>query len=158
MIDTADPEIRARLLEVLGVRRVAEAVAARGPYSDVEALAATADAALAGMSEAEVDEAVVAQPGSDAPAAAAELPAAEQAGLDRHEDGPDAAVERGRVVYQDRFGRPFLVRTTGRSQQDVLDELQRRLKNDPAEEAEEVKQQLREIAGMRLRSVLGARA
>ena len=44
----------------------------------------------------------------------------------------------------------FLIRAAGRSRQEVLDELQRRLKHDDATEAEEAKEQLRQIAALRL--------
>ena len=48
-----------------------------------------------------------------------------------------------------------LDRAAGRSRQEVLDELQRRLKNDDAAEAAEAKEQLRQIAALRLGSLFG---
>ena len=65
----------------------------------------------------------------------------------------DAAIARGNEVYEQRFGRVFLIRAAGRTRQEVLDELQRRLKHDDATEADEAKAQLREIAALRLRSL-----
>ena len=49
----------------------------------------------------------------------------------------------------------FLIRAAGRSRQEVLDELQRRLKNDGDTEAAEAKEQLREIAALRLGTLFG---
>jgi 2-oxo-4-hydroxy-4-carboxy-5-ureidoimidazoline decarboxylase len=156
VIDTRTPDARERLEAVLGVRRLVDEVAGGGPYPDVEALAAAMDAAAARLTDAELDEAAGAHPRIGAPAAPGSLSAGEQAGLGPRDEGADAAIARGNAVYEGRFGRIFLIRAAGRSRQDVLDELQRRLKNDPAEEAEEAKVQLREIIGMRLRDVFGA--
>ena len=158
MIETGTPDSRERLEAVLGVRRLVDEAVAGGPYDSVEALAATVDAAAARLTDAELDEAAGAHPRIGEAPAAGSLSASEQAGLGPAEEGLDAAIVRGNAVYEGRFGRIFLIRAAGRSQQDVLDELQRRLKNDPAEEAEEAKQQLREIIGMRLRQVFGGRA
>jgi 2-oxo-4-hydroxy-4-carboxy-5-ureidoimidazoline decarboxylase len=158
VIDTGTPEARERLESVLGVRRLVEEAVAGGPYDSVEALAATVDAGAAALSDGELDEAASAHPRIGATPDADALSASEQAGLGPAEEGLDAAIMRGNAVYEGRFGRIFLIRAAGRSRQDVLDELQRRLKNDPADEAEEAKQQLREIIGMRLRTVFGSRS
>ena len=83
------------------------------------------------------------------------LSADEQGGLGAAAEGVDAAIARGNEVYEQRFGRVFLVRAAGRDRQQILDELQRRLKNDPQDEAQEAKQQLREIAALRLRALFG---
>ena len=158
MIDTGTPDARERLEAVLGVRRLVDEAVAGGPYDSVEALAATVDAGAARLTDAELDEAAGAHPRIGEAPAPGSLSASEQAGLGRAEEGLDAAIARGNAVYEGRFGRIFLLRVAGRSQQDVLDELQRRLKNDPAEETEEAKQQLREIIGLRLRQVFGGGA
>ncbi len=152
MIDPGTADARRRLEEALGVRRWVDEVAAGGPYPTVEALAAAVDVAGARLTDEELDEAVSRPPATGA-AGPGGLPAGE--GLDRTDEGVDAAIARGDEVYRQRFGRAFLLRTGGLSRQEVLDELQRRLKNDPADEAAEVKQQLRALAVQRVTATFG---
>ena len=90
--------------------------------------------------------------------ASSRLSAGEQAGLGATDEGVDAAIARGNAVYEGRFGRVFLIRAAGRSRQEVLDELQRRLKNDDETEAAEAKDQLRQIASLRLAALFGETA
>lgn len=56
--------------------------------------------------------------------------------------------------YEERFGRIFLIRAAGRSQQEMLASLQERLRNDPAAEARVRAGQLAEIALLRLQDQL----
>jgi 2-oxo-4-hydroxy-4-carboxy-5-ureidoimidazoline decarboxylase len=151
-----DAELRSRLTAALGVQRWVDQVASGGPYDSVEALIAAGDAA-ADLTDAELDEAVSHHPRIGerhaGEGAAQSLSAAEQAGLGSKDEGADAAIERGNAVYEGRFGRVFLIRAAGRSRVSVLDELQRRLKNDAEAEAAEAKQQLREIMALRLRAL-----
>jgi len=155
VIDSSSPEVQERLRALLGSRRLAADVVSAGPFPDVEALAAAVDAAVERLDGDDLAEAAEAQPRVPTPEGADRLGAAEQAGLGRGEEGDDAAVARGATVYADRFGRPFLIRPTGRTAEDVLDELQRRLKNDPDEEAAETRRELRELLRARLRTELG---
>jgi 2-oxo-4-hydroxy-4-carboxy-5-ureidoimidazoline decarboxylase len=146
VIDTRSPEARERLAAALAVQRWVDEVAAGGPY----------------LSDAELDEAVALHPrigeqGSP-DGVAGHLSAGEQAGLGASHEGVDAAIARGNAVYEGRFGRTFLIRAAGRSRQEVLDELQRRLKNDDATEAEEAKGELRQIAALRLATLFGDEA
>ena len=58
--------------------------------------------------------------------------------------------------YEERFGHVFLIYASGRSGEEILSELRRRLNNDPAAELEEAKRELRKIALMRLRNLVTA--
>jgi 2-oxo-4-hydroxy-4-carboxy-5-ureidoimidazoline decarboxylase len=60
-------------------------------------------------------------------------------------------------VYEERFGRAFVIRTAGRSRDEVVAELDRRLKLDDEAEKQEVGAQLVEIAVVRLRQVFASR-
>jgi 2-oxo-4-hydroxy-4-carboxy-5-ureidoimidazoline decarboxylase len=152
VIDAGTGDARERLEAALGVRRWVEDVATGGPYSSLEALTAAVDAAGADLTDDELDEAVSRAPASDTSGASGLAPGE---GLDRADEGVDAAIARGNEVYEQRFGRAFLVRTAGLRRQEVLDELQRRLKNDPADEAAEAKQQLRDIGVQRVAALFG---
>lgn len=156
MIDL-DPDIlRDRLGSALGVRRWVDEVLAAGPYDDVEQLIAAGRTAATPLSDAELDEAVAHHPRIGERASGSGLADrsshGEQAGLGAADQGIDAAIARGNKIYEERFGRVFLIRAAGRSRHDVADELQRRLKNDPEIEAEEAKEQLRQIMELRLRT------
>jgi 2-oxo-4-hydroxy-4-carboxy-5-ureidoimidazoline decarboxylase len=52
--------------------------------------------------------------------------------------------------YEDRFGHVFLIFASGRAAEEILAELRRRMKNDPATELQEAKRELRKIAHLRL--------
>jgi 2-oxo-4-hydroxy-4-carboxy-5-ureidoimidazoline decarboxylase len=157
VIDAQSPDARDRLAAALGVRRWVDEVAAAGPYASVDDLVAAGERAAADLSDAELDEALAHHPRiggrAQGDGASSLLSASEQAGLGRNDEGVDAAIARGNEVYEQRFGRVFLIRAAGRSRQEVLDELQRRLKDDDATEVAEAKQQLREIAALRLRTL-----
>lgn len=159
MIDPQSPDGRERLTAALGVDRWVDEVASGGPYPDLAALAAAGDRAAASLTDAELDEAVAHHPRigerASGEGATSQLSAGEQAGLGASDEGVDAAIARGNAVYESRFGRVFLVRAAGRSRQEVLDELQRRLKNDEDAEAAEAKDQLRQIAALRLGTLFG---
>ncbi|CAM4421510.1 OHCU decarboxylase [Acinetobacter dispersus] len=61
------------------------------------------------------------------------------------------ALYQGNLDYEYKFGHIFLIRAAGRSGQQILSELQRRLLNTVEQEQAEVKQQLAEIALIRLK-------
>ncbi len=52
--------------------------------------------------------------------------------------------------YEARFGHVFLIAAGGRSAEEILAELRRRMANDPAAELEEAERELRQIARLRL--------
>jgi 2-oxo-4-hydroxy-4-carboxy-5-ureidoimidazoline decarboxylase len=157
VIDTHSADARDRLAAALGIRRWVDEVAAAGPYGSVDELIASGERAAAALTDAELDEAVAHHPRigerAEGDGSSALLSAGEQAALGRNDEGTDAAIARGNEVYEQRFGRVFLIRAAGRSRQDVLDELQRRLKHDDETEAAEAKEQLRQIAALRLRTL-----
>jgi 2-oxo-4-hydroxy-4-carboxy-5-ureidoimidazoline decarboxylase len=57
--------------------------------------------------------------------------------------------------YEQRFGRIYIVCATGKSAEQMLAILERRLKNDEAEELCEAAEQQRQITQLRLRKWLG---
>ena len=70
----------------------------------------------------------------------------------------DAALKQamlaGNQAYEARFGRVFLIRARGRSGEEMLAQLQRRLSHDEETETREALQQLREITLLRLKESL----
>jgi OHCU decarboxylase len=140
-------DLEARLYTCLASRRWAQAVAS----------GEQAEQAMDRLTDEEWLEAMKAHPrigdrGGDAPnssereqSRAMQAPAATLTAL---------AAENRR--YEERFGHVFLIFASGRSAEEILLELRRRLSNDPAAELEEAKRELRKIALMRLRGLVTA--
>jgi 2-oxo-4-hydroxy-4-carboxy-5-ureidoimidazoline decarboxylase len=133
------------------------ALVAGRPYPDRPAVIDAARARSAGWSPAEVEAALADHPrigeahaGSGTSAA---MSAQEQSGVDR-DDGVADRIAIGNRSYEARFGRVFLIRARGRTAQDVLTELDRRLANDPATELAATTGELQQIALLRLEALL----
>lgn len=67
-----------------------------------------------------------------------------------------AALAAENRRYEERFGHVFLIFASGRSGEEILAELRRRMKNSPADELQEAKRELRGIALMRLEKALAS--
>ncbi|WP_312546041.1 2-oxo-4-hydroxy-4-carboxy-5-ureidoimidazoline decarboxylase, partial [Pantoea eucalypti] len=63
-------------------------------------------------------------------------------------------MQQGNQAYEARFGRVFLIRAKGRSGEQMLAELQRRLQNSEVTEQQEALDQLREITLLRLKETI----
>lgn len=136
---------------------VAAVVSAR-PYASVDALAAHATSLAAPWSDDDLDAALAHHPrigekptGTGAEASASR---AEQASMGGAAADVTARIADGNAAYERRFGRVFLIRAAGRTPDEILAELERRLSNDDAAEAAEATRQLAEIAILRLRSTV----
>lgn len=66
------------------------------------------------------------------------------------------ALYKGNVDYENKFGFIFVIRALGRSTEEILAELNRRLNNTPEQEQLEVKDQLSQIALLRLKQEVTA--
>lgn len=77
----------------------------------------------------------------------------EQAGVST--DFREALIE-GNIAYERRFGHIFLICATGRSGEDTLAELAKRLENDISAERVVVRQELSKIVGLRLRKLVAS--
>lgn len=117
-----------------------------------------ANDALAAMGEDDVDEALAAHPrigaAPDESAAATTSSHHEQAGVQDAAAAIREALAAGNREYERRFGRVYLVRATGRSADELLTILHRRLDNDPATERAVVRAELGEINRIRLQKLL----
>jgi OHCU decarboxylase len=140
-------DLEARLFACLASRRWARAVAG----------GESADKAMDDLTDPEWLEAMKAHPrigerGGHAPASS-----------EREQDRvmqatpltlAELAAENRR--YEERFGHVFLIFASGRSAEEILAELRRRMQNSPATELVEAKRELRKIAHMRLEKVVSA--
>ncbi|BAK35226.1 hypothetical protein MLP_22120 [Microlunatus phosphovorus NM-1] len=80
----------------------------------------------------------------------------EQAGLAGIDSVTQTAILAGNAAYEERFGRVFLIRAAGRSPEQILAELTRRLAHDDATEDAIVARELAEIALLRLGQAVAA--
>jgi 2-oxo-4-hydroxy-4-carboxy-5-ureidoimidazoline decarboxylase len=124
-------------------RFAAEVVAGR-PYPDVDTLVARAGDVVRGLPWDEVELAIAVHPRiGDRPEGSSD-------------DATRTALAEGNREYEERFDRVFLVRAAGRSPEELLAELRRRLANDEETERTEVTGQLAEITALRVRELVSA--
>ena len=74
----------------------------------------------------------------------------EQAGVGGAPEDVLAALAEGNRAYEDRFGYLFIVCATGKTAGEMLEVLEQRLGNAPAEELREAAEQQRQITRLRL--------
>lgn len=135
-----------------------ESVVSSRPYSNVEEVLSVAGSRAVDWTPDEVDAALAHHPRigerASGSSAEADMSRAEQAGVGASDEGVELELIAGNRAYEERFGRIFLIRAAGRSGREILDELNRRLRNTDEEESREVAEQLREIALLRLEGIL----
>jgi 2-oxo-4-hydroxy-4-carboxy-5-ureidoimidazoline decarboxylase len=153
-LDLTEAELREGLTACLGVPRWVDDVAARAPYDSVAELLEVARAAATPLTPDEVDQAMAHHPRIGEQAAgsgkAQAFSRAEQASSASEDAALAAALIAGNQAYEKKFGRVFLIRAAGRSRQQILDELNRRIELDPATEIGIVGSELRDIALLRI--------
>ena len=138
--------------------RFAAEVAAGRPYRDVGTLVTRAEEVARALPWEEVALALAAHPrigdrveGSSSEAQASRREQSSMAGAD---DDTRAALLAGNRAYEERFDHVFLIRAAGRSPEEMLAELERRLGNDEATERRETTEQLAEITALRVRGLV----
>ena len=155
MIATTHPDLRA----ALGVERWVIDVSSASPFDSLELLLATAHAAATPLSTQEIDEAMAHHPRiGEKPVgegAAQAFSRSEQSSVDASDAAVNDQIAEGNVDYEEKFGRVFLIRAAGRTRAEILSELQRRIRLDAAEELQNVGEQLRDIALLRLEKMYG---
>lgn len=150
-------DARGILRPCLDVDRWIDAVVDARPLADLDA-AQAASRAAAPLTTAEIDAAMSHHPriGEKAKGEGAEAvhSSREQAGLGTLEADVQTQLAAGNAAYEARFDRVFLIRAAGRTPEDVLFELQRRMDNTEEDENAEVGEQLIQIAELRLEGIL----
>ncbi|QWT22794.1 2-oxo-4-hydroxy-4-carboxy-5-ureidoimidazoline decarboxylase [Subtercola sp. PAMC28395] len=159
MLNLPPDELRALLRSCLNVDRWVDDVSAAAPYDSEEQFLEVASMSATPLTESEIDEALADHPRIGekhaGQGAAQAFSKSEQSSADAEDAEVNAAVARGNAVYEQRFGRVFLVRAKGRSRAEILGELTRRLELDPETEVGIVASELRDITMLRLRAVAG---
>lgn len=139
-----------------------KALVQQRPYSTAEQLYAQATQQAGNWQWAEVKQALAQHPRIGQKQAAAVLSEEEQQfsaneQRDVQTSQPmEQALLQANQKYEQQFGHIFLIRAAGRTGEDILRELQRRLNNTVIQEQQEVIQQLAEIAVLRLQQGITA--
>lgn len=148
-------EALAAIAHCVAIAEWQQALVAARPFDNCAALYAEAERLAQRWQSAELVQALSAHPrigekaqGTDKEAV---LSRSEQSAMQQADGALQFAMLAGNQVYEQRFGRVFLIRAKGRSGEDMLAELQRRLNNDGETEQQEALAQLREITLLRLK-------
>lgn len=132
-----------------------EKLVAGRPFRNRDALFETAMTLMLDWDEACLDEAMQAHPkiGQKVQSddAQSEFSKKEQSSVG---DAQAVALAEGNRRYEQRFGRVFLIRAKGRSGEQILHELERRMQLSEAEELYEALHALREITLLRLQEII----
>ncbi|MFS2222230.1 2-oxo-4-hydroxy-4-carboxy-5-ureidoimidazoline decarboxylase [Pantoea sp. B65] len=150
-----DAAARAAIAHCVALAGWSGELAAARPYASLDALLQYADKLASHWDADDLQQALAAHPriGERASGAGKEaaLSRQEQSAVNDDDSRLKQALRNGNADYEQRFGRVFLIRARGRSGEEMLAELQRRLANDPQQEQQEALMQLREITLLRLR-------
>ncbi|MGA7859076.1 MAG: 2-oxo-4-hydroxy-4-carboxy-5-ureidoimidazoline decarboxylase [Candidatus Sulfotelmatobacter sp.] len=139
-----------------GARRWAERMVALRPLGNIVALSEAADRVWSTMKEADWMEAFACHP-RIGERKAAHATAQSMAWSRQEQASASGAVERvlnelaeGNAMYEHRFGFTYIVCATGKSAEEMLGILKRRLTNDREAELHEAAEQQRQITQIRL--------
>lgn len=157
--EVSDADLRERLTACLAVPRWVEEVAARAPYGSMLELLDVAAAAAAQLSPDEIEQAMAHHPRigerASGSGAAQAFSRAEQESSASGDQSQAEALAAGNAAYEQKFGRIFLIRAAGRTREQILVELQRRLQLDPDQDLQIVGSELRDIALSRIPQLFG---
>ena len=156
-----EPQAAQEILPCCGSQRWAHALSRLRPYDDMATLFEQSDEVWWQLDPSDWDEAFASHPRigeKRAPPTATEKSAAwsteEQSGVQRGGEEARERLKCGNEQYERRFGRVYIVCATGKSAEEMLAILERRLENDDAAELFEAAEQQRQITQLRLRKWL----
>ena len=155
--EPADQAVQALRACNAAPRFAAELVAGR-PYRDADTLVTRAEEVARSLPWEDVAVALAAHPRIgdrvDGSSAEAESSRREQSAMAGADEETRLALLEGNRAYEERFDHVFLIRAAGRSPDEMLTELRRRLGNDEDAERAEVTEQLAQITALRVRELV----
>ncbi|MFY9937367.1 MAG: 2-oxo-4-hydroxy-4-carboxy-5-ureidoimidazoline decarboxylase [Silvibacterium sp.] len=159
--ELATAEAAREILPCCGSQRWAHALARLRPLTDAEALLAQSDEIWWQLDPADWSEAFSSHPRigekkapESATAKSADWSRQEQGGVACSSESIQEQLKRANDDYEQRFGRIYIVCASGKSVEEMLAILYRRLENDEASELREAAEQQRQITQLRLRKWL----
>lgn len=154
-------QAEAELLKCCGSRHWARAMTEARPFANAAELLAKADGIWESLTEEDWLGAFRAHPKiGEQRAAAAQSEQArnwssqEQSGIERAAAETRAALAAGNQEYEKRFGFIFIVCATGKTSEEMLAILNRRLQNDPKAELAVAAEEQQKITRLRLEKLL----
>jgi 2-oxo-4-hydroxy-4-carboxy-5-ureidoimidazoline decarboxylase len=155
--EPADQAVQALRACNAAPRFAAELVAGR-PYRDADTMVARAEQVARALPWEDVAVALAAHPRIgdrvEGSSTEAESSRKEQSSMADADDETRTALLEGNRAYEERFDHVFLIRASGRSPDEMLAELRRRLDNDEDTERAEVTEQLAQITALRVRGLV----
>ena len=153
-LNAKTPEVfEERVLPCCGSRAWAAGLREKRPFANFEGLLQSSDDVWAGLPADDRLEAFAAHPRIGEREGSA-WSAGEQAGAGTAHDDVRRALAEGNRTYEARFGRVFLINATGKTGDEMLQALRRRLGNDAETELAEASEQQRQIARLRLEKLV----
>ncbi len=143
----------AALVQCCGAQRWVKRMIAERPYRDDRHLFAIARRVWTALTPVDWLEAFAAHP-RIGERGTSTWSRHEQAGMDGAEATTRQALAESNREYERRFGHIFLICASGRTAQEMLAELQRRLTNDPDEELLVAAEEQAKITELRLRKLI----
>ncbi|AVV47802.1 2-oxo-4-hydroxy-4-carboxy-5-ureidoimidazoline decarboxylase [Streptomyces sp. ID05-04B] len=128
----------------------ADRLLAARPYTTADDLYAVSDAATAGLTAADLAEAMAGHPPIGRPLPGDATSAREQRGMTGASEELRAQMLELNLAYQEKFGHVFLICATGRTGEQMRDAVRERLGNAPEREWEIVRAELGRINRIRL--------
>jgi 2-oxo-4-hydroxy-4-carboxy-5-ureidoimidazoline decarboxylase len=154
-------EAAKEILPCCGSRAWASSMATSRPVEDVATLLATSDRIWRDLSATDWLEAFRSHPRigethspRETSARSLDWSAQEQSDAAESDDSLKQGLAQGNREYEQRFQRIFIICATGKSAEEILANLRRRLNNDETTELREAAEQQRQIAQIRLRKWL----
>lgn len=154
-------EARKELLKCCGATRWVEAIEVRRPYESLEQLIAKASDVWWALEEADWLEAFRSHPKIGEKKAASAVSAQSQQWSAQEQQGVQHAAQETtdklaklNVDYEKKFGFIFIVCATGKSSDEILALLEKRLPNEPAAELPIAAAEQAKITELRLRKLL----
>lgn len=151
------PRAEAELLTCCGSTTWAQHMASLRPFGSLEQVLEASDMACRSLGRDDWLEAFRAHPRiGEQKAERAQAQAEkqwsrdEQSGVSRTDDATRAALREGNARYDETFGHIFIICATGRSAEEMLEELRRRLHHSPEEEFPVAAEEQRKITKLRL--------
>ncbi|MGW1544758.1 2-oxo-4-hydroxy-4-carboxy-5-ureidoimidazoline decarboxylase [Streptomyces sp. NPDC002309] len=141
---------RAALREACASTAWVDRLLAARPYATTEDLRAAGDAATAGLTSGDLDEAMAGHPPIGRPEPGDPTSAREQRGMADASAELRAEMLELNLAYQERFGHVFLICATGRTGEQMRDAVRERIGNSPEREREIVRTELGKINRIRL--------
>lgn len=151
-----ESEALAALREVCTCTAWARRLLAARPYTTADDLYAAADAAVSGLSAADLDEAMAGHPPIGGPRPNDPVSAREQSGMTTAPDRLKAEMLELNLAHQAKFGHVLLICATGRTGGQMCDAARERLGNTPEQERESTRTELGRINRVRLARLLEA--